>query len=231
MYYSLDVQAAKEASSLSNRITDKGRYVGTFIRAQHITSKNGVEGIDFDFLSDDEKRARFFLYTRRDNGDTTYGYKQLMTIIACMKLSGLQAPQMQAATVWDSDAQEEKQAEVPQFVELLGKPIGLLLHMEEYRPLQGEDTKWRVVFSHAFEPQTDLMACEILDGKSTPEQLAKAVAVLKNKQLKVASATTTLGSSSAGRNSYEATKNGSSLRRADQGVAGEEGLEADDIPF
>jgi len=126
MYYQLDPQAAKEAASLSNRITEKGQYTGTFIRAQHITSKNGIEGIDFDFLTDDEKRARFFLYTRRENGETVYGYKQLMTILTCLKLHGLQAPQMRSATIWDSEAQEEKQADVPQFVDLLNKPNTLL---------------------------------------------------------------------------------------------------------
>jgi len=232
MYYKLDPQAAKEASSLSNRITEKGQYTGTFTRAQHITTQNGVEGIDFDFVTDDEKRARFFLYTRRENGDTIYGYKQLMAILTCMKLTGLQAPQTRSATIWDYETQEEKQTDVPQFVDLLNRPIGLLLHMEEYKPTQGENTKWRVAFSHAFEAQTGLMAGEILDKKTTPEQLPKAVASLRDKPLKTRNANINANSGGSTHNSYEATKNGNSLHRINQEatVTGVGAFE-DDVPF
>jgi len=232
MYYQLDPQAAKEASVLSNRIMEKGQYTGTFTRAQKITTKNGIEGIDFDFVTDDGKRARFFLYTRRENGATIYGYKQLMTILTCMRLHGINAPQMQFATVWDSETQEEKQADVPQFVDLLNKPIGLLLHMEEYKPNQGEDTKWRVAFAHAFEAQTGLMSGEILDKKTTAEQLPKAVASLRDRPLKTVNANGNASSGGSAHNRYEAAKNGNSSSRATQeaAVTGAGDFE-DDIPF
>jgi len=71
MYYELDKKAAIAADTGSNRIGEKGKYIGRFTRAQHIVSgRTGTEGIDFDFETTDGKRARFTLYTRKSDGTT-----------------------------------------------------------------------------------------------------------------------------------------------------------------
>jgi len=201
MYYAFDKQAALAADNTSNRISEKGKYIGLFTRAEHITSKTGTEGIDFDFVTRDGSRARFALYTRKSDGTTTYGYKQLMAIMTCLRQNGLSEPQHRPARVWDFDTAKEVEKTVPQFIELLNKPIGLLIHMEEYTNNQGE-SKWRAGFAYAFEASTELMASEILEQKAVPEKLPKVLLALKDRPLKEA------GPSAARANDYAATKNG-----------------------
>jgi len=221
MYYAFDKQAALAADNAGSRITEKGKYIGKFTRAEHITAKKtGTEGIDFDFVTNDGLRARFAIYTRKSDGTTTYGYKQLMAVMACLRQKGLSEPQPIRARVWDFDANQEVEKTVPQFAELLNKPIGLLIHMEEYANNQGE-SKWRPGFAHAFEAATELMAAEILESKATPEQLPKTLLTLKDRPMKEGGQTRA--------NSYEAAKNGS----LDYGNSQTAGLAdmADDIPF
>jgi len=220
MYYDYDKQAALSADNISGRITEKGKYIGTFTRAEHITSKTGTLGIEFDFVTHDGLRARFALYTRKSDGTTTYGYKQLMTMLTCLKLRGLAEPQNRTARVYDFDARREVEKTVPQFVELLNKPIGLLIHMEEY----GDAGKWRPAFAYAFEADTELMAAEILEKKVTPERLPKVLLALRDRPLKEASQATSPV------NTYESAKNGS-LDYANQQAALAGQYDDDDIHF
>lgn len=179
--YKLDTQAAKQADSTGGRISEKGKYVGKFTRAEHIVSeRTGTLGIDFDFVADGGQRARFSIYTRRADGTNTYGFKQLNAIMTCLGLRELAEPKNTPARVYDYDQGREVDVVVPQFTELLGRPVGLLLHMEEY----GDQGKWRPAFSFAFQAETELMASEILDRKTAPEQLAKALLTLRDKPIK-----------------------------------------------
>lgn len=175
--YALDPNAAKQAENTSSRIAELGKYKGQFTRAQHIVSKNtGTLGIDFDFVSDTNQRARFSIYTQKSDGTTIYGFKQLMAIMTCLGLRNLAEPKFAKAKIYDFDLKREVETEVEQFPELLGKPIGLLFTMEEY-----DAGKWRPNLAGVFRAADELVASEILDRKTQPQQLAKMVLALKNK--------------------------------------------------
>ena len=178
--YILDTKAAKEADFSGGFIKEKGKYVGRFTRAQHIVAEKGTVGIDFDFVSNDGQKARFSIYTTKPNGDTIYGYKQLMAIMTCLQLRELSEPKQIPARVYDYDAGQEVERVVPQFPELVGKPIGLLLQMEEY----GDNGKWRPSLSAAFQADTELVASEILDRKTTPQKLPIMVQALRDRPKK-----------------------------------------------
>jgi len=224
MYYDYDKQAALAADSTGGRITEKGKYIGKFTRAEHITSpKTGTVGIEFDFVTNDCLRARFALYTRKADGTTVYGYKQLMTILTCLRLKGLAEPQNRVARVYDFDAKREVEKTVPQFVEMLNKPIGLLIHMEEY----GDQGKWRPSFSHAFEADTELMSAEILEGKVVPEKLPKVLANLRDRPLNGGSQS---NQTSQQGNAYASAKEGS-MNYANQQAAFAAQYDEDEIPF
>jgi len=224
MYYDYDKQAALAADSTGGRITEKGKYIGKFTRAEHITSpKTGTVGIEFDFVTNDGLRARFNLYTRKSDGTTIYGYKQLMTLMTCLRLRGLADPQNRTARVYDFDAKREVEKTVPQFVELLNKPIGLLMHMEEYN-----EGKWRPSFSHAFEASTELMATEILNEKVVPERLPKVLASLQDRPLKEGNGQSKQSSQYG--NAYDAVKSGD-MNYANQPAAPAGQYEDEDIPF
>jgi hypothetical protein len=177
--YALDPTAAKAAESTGNRITEKGKYKGKFTRAQHIISDKGTYGIDFDFVSDSGQKARFAIYTQRSDGTQVYGFKQLSAIMACLSLRNLADPKDTPAKIYDYDLQKEVEAVVPQFTELLGKPIGLLFTMEEYKA-----DKWRPNLAGAFNASSELVASEILDRKTTPQHLPRMVQALRDKPLK-----------------------------------------------
>ena len=174
--YQLDPQAARAAENTGGRITEKGKYAGRFVRAQHIVSKTGTLGIDFDFVSDSNQRARFTVYTKKSDGTTIYGFKQLSAIMTCLSLRGLSEPQTRRAKVYDFDLKRETDVDVPQFAELLDKPIGLLFTMEEY-----DTDKWRPNLAGIFQAGTELVASEILDRKTQPQQLEKMVQALRDK--------------------------------------------------
>ncbi|RIJ00258.1 hypothetical protein DXK93_27235 [Achromobacter sp. K91] len=174
--YALDPAAAKAAESTGSRIAEKGKYKGKFTRAQHVVSEKGTFGIDFDFVAEGGQKARFAIYTQREDGTQVYGFKQLSAIMACLALRGLADPKETPAKVYDYDQQREVDVVVPQFTELLGKPVGLLFTMEEYRP-----GKWRPNLAGAFQASTELVASEILERKTQPLQLAKMVQALRDK--------------------------------------------------
>jgi len=226
MYYEFDKPAALAADAPS-RITEKGKYIGHFTRAECIQSKTGTEGIDLDFVTREGARARFALYTRKADGTHTYGFKQLMALLTCLKQNGLADPQPLKARVWDADQNGEVDKVVPQFTEMLGKPIGLLLHMEEYTTQKGE-AKWRAGFAHAFEADTELMASEILAKKVSPEQLPKVLLQLKDRPLKPQAQDGGFGTNTgAGNNAYLAAKNGQTYNNPPPAMQDFE----DEIPF
>lgn len=176
--YALNTEAAKAADSTGNRITERGKYVGRFTRAQHVVSQQGTKGIDFDFEANNGQKARFSLYTVKADGSQIFGFKQLMAIMTVLSLRNLAEPVSRRAKVYDFDAGQEVERDVPQFVELLDKPIGLLLTMEEYK-----EGKWRPNLAGVFQADTELVASEILERKTQPLTLPKMVERLRDKPM------------------------------------------------
>lgn len=191
--YALNTEAAKAADSTGNRITERGKYKGRFTRAQHIVSENtGTNGIDFDFEAENGQKARFSIYTIKADGTQIYGYKQLMAIMTVLKLRNLADPQIRQAKVYDFDAGQEVERDVPQFPDLLDKPIGLLFTMEEYK-----SGKWRPNLAGVFQADTELVASEILDRKTQPLTLPKMVDRLRDKPLQAQSGQQSSGGASS----------------------------------
>lgn len=179
--YALDTTAAKAADSAGFQIKENGKYVGKFTRAEDIVSdRTGTKGIDFDFVSDAGQRARFSIYTVKADGTTIYGFKQLMAMMTVLKLREIADPTMIRAKVYDFDQGKEVEKSVPQFAELVNKPIGILITMEEYKP-----GKFRPNLAGIFQAETDLVASEILDRKTVPAKLERMVAALRDKTLNV----------------------------------------------
>lgn len=176
--YALNTEAAKAADSTGNRITERGKYIGKFTRAQHIVSAQGTKGIDFDFEATSGQKARFSVYTIKGDGTQIYGFKQLMAIMTVLSLRNLAEPVSRRAKVYDFDAGQEVERDVPQFVELLDKPIGLLFTMEEYK-----EGKWRPNLAGVFQADTELVASEILERKTQPLTLPKMVERLRDKPM------------------------------------------------
>lgn len=188
--YNLNVEAAKKADNIGAYISETGKYTGSFIRAEKLVSSNkGTHGIGFTFKSSGGQETRFDLWTQKDNGETLSGMNQVNAMMACLQVRSLKETNMRVKK-WDNDQGKEDVMDAMCFSELMNKPIGLLLRSEEYEKMKdGQktgETAWRMGLFACFQAGTELMASEILDRKTTPEQLAKVVGMMNDKPLKKA---------------------------------------------
>lgn len=185
--YQLDQNAAREADSIGSYLTETGKYVGTFTRAEKLISKNkGTHGIGFTFESAGQT-TRFDVWTMNAQNEHLGGYKAINAIMACMSLRGIsEKPGQVERYNWDTQQKETVQAEV--FPELVGKPVGLVLQKTEYEKMRdGQktgETGWRLELLAPFRAADEFTAGEILDCKTKPEKLASIIATLADRPLK-----------------------------------------------
>lgn len=176
--YQLSIEHAKSADSGGNRITETGKYIGKFTRAEAVTSKQKTEGLEFTFVSNAGQEADFLsCWTYNVDGKELFGLKVLNALMTCMKVRGI-APS--DATIEKFDNGGKKQVKATVFADLMNKPIGLLLQREEYIK-ENDQTGYKFNIVGCFDPATELTASEILDKKTSPERLGRMVASLKDK--------------------------------------------------
>lgn len=183
--YALDPKAARKADQTGNRITEIGKYVGTFTQAEDITASTGTKGVALRFDSNGQQ-ANLSLYTKKADGTEIMGLQALMAIMTCLRLRNIQ-PQAGTVKHWDNDTKQEVTKQAKVFPDLCNKPIGLLLETEDYTK-QDSSLGTRMVIAGIFQADTELTASEILDQKTTPEQLEKMIARLRHRPVKGAKA-------------------------------------------
>lgn len=190
--YALDTQAAKQADQTGKFIKETGKYKGKFTKAEALVAASGTKGIAFTFESDEKQTVSFSLYTIKVNGEKLYGFQTLMALMACMKLRNIAEPVTGAATKYDFKTKQDVQYEAPLLLDLMNKPIGVLLQSCEYAKEQDRvptgEYGWKIEIQGAFEAATELTASEILTAKTKPELLANMVAHLADRPLKNKSA-------------------------------------------
>ena len=209
--YTLNTEAAKKADQIGAYISETGKYVGTFVRAEKLVSQaKNTDGIGFTFRDESGRECRFDVWTQKQNGEPLSGLNQVNAMMACLQQRALTVSQ-QTVKKWDNGAEAVMPA--PCFAELMNKRIGLLLRAEEYEKMKDGHktgtTGWRMGLFAVFQADTELMASEILSRKTQPEQLAKVLGQLADKPLKSAPA------------------RGAAAKADDGGVPGY----LDDIPF
>lgn len=182
--YDLDTTAARKADQTGSMIKELGKYVGRFTQAEDITAPKGTKGVAFRFEAKDGRKAQLAIYTVMANGDKIMGYETLMAIMTCLGLRNIK-PVPGNVTFWDNEARAEATRPGKVFQELCGKDIGVLLETEDYTKQNGE-VGTRMVLKGVFQAGTELTASEILDRKTTPEQLAKMVLSLRHRPVKAA---------------------------------------------
>ncbi len=182
MSYTLDPNAAKAADAINARIEKTGKYLGTFTRAEPVTSKKGTKGVDFSFKADTGESADYLtLWTHNGEGKQLQGFNVLMAIMTCLQVRNI-AEEVGTVEKYDQEQKKRIQVDVPLFKELMGKPIGLLLQMEEYAKTAG-GTAWKPSFFGVFN-KDEFTASEILNKSKAPETLAKMVLALRDRPLK-----------------------------------------------
>lgn len=186
MDYNLDPKAAAAADVIFSKIEQKGKYLGVLTRAEPVTSKKGTTGVDLSFRANSGETADYLtLWTNNTDGKQLMGFNTLMAIMTCLRVKTINAVDGEIEK-YDQDQAKRVKVTVPLFKELMNKPIGLLLVMEEY-PKNAGDTGWKPVISAAFD-ENEFTASEILSQAKTQELLGKMVMALHDKPLKGSSA-------------------------------------------
>lgn len=174
--YNLDTEAAKQADTGGGRITESGKYVGTFTKAKKVISKKGTQGIEFSFASNGGQSADYLsVWTLNADGEQIYGYKQLMAIMTCLKVRGIDT-KYASVQEYDKNSNSMIDVEIEAYADLERKPIGILLQMEEYEKKDGSVGE-KPSFAGFFDPKTEQVATEILE-KSDSKILEKLVGQL-----------------------------------------------------
>jgi hypothetical protein len=182
MNYNLDPKAASAADVIFSKIEQKGKYLGVLTRAEPVTSKKGTTGVDLSFRANSGETADYLtLWTNNTDGKQLMGFNTLMAIMTCLRVKTINAVDGEIEK-YDQDQAKRVKVTVPLFKELMNKPIGLLLAMEEY-PKNAGGTGWKPVISAAFD-ENEFTASEILSQARTQELLGKMVMALHDKPLK-----------------------------------------------
>jgi hypothetical protein len=186
--YTLDANAAKQADQTGKFIKETGKYKGRFTKAEALTADTGTQGIAFTFESDEKQTVSFSIYTIKSNGEKLYDFQKLMAIMTCMRLKNVSDPVMRKTTKYDFKAKKDVEYEAPLLLDLMNKPIGLLLQSCEYEKqtnrIPNGEYGWKIELQGVFEASTELTASEILGSKTSPELLANMVARLTDRPLK-----------------------------------------------
>lgn len=182
MDYQLDPNAAKQADVIFSKIEQKGKYIGVITRAEKVTSKRGTGGVDISFRAETGETADYLtIWTHNGEGKQLQGFNTLMAIMTCLSVRELKAEDGEVEK-YDKDTQKRSKVVVPLFKSLMGKPIGLLIHMEEYEKTNG-GTAWKPSISAPFNT-SEFTASEILNKAKQPETLARMVQALRDRPIK-----------------------------------------------
>jgi hypothetical protein len=179
--YDLNPESAKQAEQ--GRITETGKYSGTFTRAESVISKKNTEGIEFTFRSIGGSDADFLtLWTHNAEGKELFGLKVLNALMTCMRVKQIKPAQAQIEK-WMDGSKQKTDATV--FPDLMNKPIGVLLQKEHYTKNDGSmGSKLNLV--GCYEASTEMTASEILNKATKSERLGSIVSGLRDKALPVA---------------------------------------------
>ena len=170
--FNLDTESAKKADSEGSRISETGKYVGKIIRFEFIQSQKGTQGVEIFFESDNKEEANMSLWTFSADGTPIFGRDKVNALMACTQTRTLTPVEAQVEK-YDFDLKAKIVQPVTVATELADKRVGFLIQMEEYEKNDGTVGKKATLVS-SFQADTGLMAKEILDRKTVPEQLDKA---------------------------------------------------------
>jgi hypothetical protein len=174
--YTLNADLARQVG-MTSRITQSGRYVGRFTRAELIASRQKTEGVEFTFETETGQIADYLTcWTHNVEGRELYGLKVLNAILTCMRLREI-APRV--AKLEDRNGGTRDARVFPQ---LLDKPIGLVLQREEYLKQDG-NVGWKFSIVAPFEPSSGMTAAEILGRATEAAQIDRIVESLRDKPL------------------------------------------------
>ena len=170
--FNLNTESAKQADA-GGRIESTGKYVGVIKSMEFVTSSKGTQGFEINFESDTKEYTTFTIWTYKADGAELSGVKQINALMACSGVRSL-TPTEKALEKYDYDLGKKVNRLCMVAPEMENKRIGLLLQRENYINANGQP-RHDMKFFASFNAESELMAKEILERKTTPELLPKAL--------------------------------------------------------
>lgn len=170
--FNLNTESAKQADA-GRSIETTGKYVGVIKSMEFVTSKQGTQGFEINFESDSKEYTNFTIWTVKADGTALSGVHKINAIMACASVKSL-TPTDQKLEKYDFDLKQKVQQTCVVAPEMTNKRIGVLLQRENYLNGSGQQ-RHQMNFFASFNADSELMAKEILERKTSPELLPKAL--------------------------------------------------------
>lgn len=171
MRYDLDPNCAKRVGN-APRIVDTGAYTGKVYDAFQYKTKGGATMVRIDFIADDERRASLDLCILKRDGSEAFGMNIFHAVLACCHMRSTTTQTVQNVPLFG-----QKQP-VDRFIDMLGKPIGLLL--QKVTDLSRDKFQDSLQIQCPFDPVSRQTARELLE-KSEAKMLDKLIASTKDR--------------------------------------------------
>lgn len=173
--FGFNSESAKQADS-SSRIEEAGKYIGTVKHMEFVTANSGTYGFEIEFETDSKESASITVWTEKQDGTILSGAHKINALLACVGVRGL-TPTTAPLEKYDFEAKERVTKNCIVAPEIAGKRVGFLLQRENYQNSAG-DWKFQMNFFSCFHAQSELMAKELIERKTSPEALPKSLASL-----------------------------------------------------
>jgi len=180
MSYSVNRERAIKASG-NLRIAEKGGYTGTLIRAEATVSSKGTVGIDFTFRADDGATADFLtIWTHKANGEELSGFGLIDALLTCIGFNGKLDAKRGRIEKYNPDSGLREVMDAILYPDLMNKPIGLLLVVEEYLNTRSNQIKSKMLIQGFYAAASGKTAKEIWE-KAPAKALPLLIAGLRDK--------------------------------------------------
>lgn len=181
--YSLNLSMAEKGSQAqSSYINTSGDYIGVITRAEKKSASTGTVYIELDFESNSSGNANYIkMFLRSSKGDTMRGEEILNALMVCLNLKEIT---FSAGKVeyFDKNSGKKELRDAVLINELMNKPIGLLLQVEEYLTRANRiGNNFSIVMP--FEAATRKTALEYLN-QNPASTLDKVIPSICDKKLK-----------------------------------------------
>ncbi|MFR9677530.1 hypothetical protein [Acinetobacter sp. SEK570] len=171
--FNFNQDSAKQADA-GGRIEHTGKYIGIIKTMEFITARNtGTTGFEISFEADNKESATISIWTQKSDGTPLAGSHKINALLACAGVRSL-TPTDQDLEKYDYDTKQRVNQRCVVAPEMTGKRVGLLLQRENYTNGTGQ-ARHRMNFFASFNAQSELMAKEIIDRKTSPEALPKVL--------------------------------------------------------
>lgn len=176
MFFDANNKSAHTVASIPTRISETGAYVGSFRDVYYYQTPSGAGMVHFDFVEDGTNRpcAITTCITKKDGTDTFS--RAILDAVMVVCRIGKIATRPVTIKCYNGSTKGVERLEA-----LCGERVGVLLQREN-----SDDDRYpyRMNLITPFDPETRMIAAEIIDKATEPKLLDQKMKTLKDRTAK-----------------------------------------------